>query len=367
MRPELRVRRPCWRARIIVALFATVLAFCAGELLTRMLARETAILFPRYHTGATYGEYQLRRLRPKTTFLHTSADGRWAFTTNAQGFRDRRDWTHERTPGVGRVLVLGDSQTQGFECRQDRTYCAILERRLRALGKPTEVLNTGVSGFGTAEQLAFLENEGLKYRPDAVVLGWFANDLDDNVKAGLFAVRDGKLVATEKRAHQPGVAVLDALNRWAPMRWLSEHSYFYSLLFNRVWEWRKGLLTREANASVAKEFAGAAPTPDAAVGDYQRLLAAKLVERMAAVCRQNGVRFVIAEIPAFKTTGDFDASPSAPLLPAFREHCYALLPAEEWLGPYRGLTDLFVAHGQQHISETTHLILGVALAEKLAR
>ncbi len=361
---DLRPRAPRWRTRIVVALLATALALGAAEFLTRVLGREKAILFPRYHSGATYGQYELRRLRPRTTFQHTSIDGSWRFTTNAQGFRDTRDWSYERTPDVGRVLVLGDSHTQGFECRQDRTYSAVLERKLRAIGKPTEVFNCGVSGFGTAEQLAFLENEGLKYRPDAVVLGWFANDLDDNVKAGLFAVRDGKLV-TEKFKHQPGVAILDALNRWAPLRWLSEHSYFYSLLFNRVWEWRKGLLTREAHATAA-EFAKAAPTPDAAVATYQSVLAIELVERMGASCRQAGVRFIIAEIPAFKAIDDYDRAPAAELLPKFREHCDALLACDEWLGTYRGVADIFVAHGQQHISETAHLLLGVALAEKLA-
>lgn len=361
---DLRPHRPRWRARIVVAILATTIALCAAELLTRLLAREQTILFPRYHTGASYGPYQLRRLRPKTTFRHTSIDGSWLFSTNAMGFRDTRDWSYERTPGVGRVLVLGDSHTQGFECRQDRTYSAVLERKLRASGKPTEVFNCGISGFGTAEQLAFLENEGLKYHPDAVVLGWFANDLDDNVKSGLFAVRDGKLVA-EKFQHQPGVAVLDTINRWAPLRWLSEHSYFYSKLFNRVWEWRKGLLTREAHTAAA-EFAKAAPTPDAGVASYQQTLATKLVERMEAACRQAGVRFIIVEIPAFKTVDDYDPTPDAQVLPAFRTHCDSLLACDEWLGPYRGVADLFVAHGQQHISETTHLLLGVALAEKIA-
>lgn len=362
---DLRPNRARWGARLVIALITTILALGAAELLTRLLARDTTILFPRYHSAATYGPYQLRRLRPHTTFRHTSIDGSWTFTTNAQGFRDTRDWPLERTPGVGRVLVLGDSHTQGFECRQDRTFSAVLERKLRASGKPTEVFNCGVSGLGTAEQLAFLENEGLKYRPDAVVLAWFANDLDDNVKSGLFAVRDGALVG-EKFTHQPAVAILEALNRWAPLRWLSEHSYFYSLLFNRVWEWRKGLLTRDARAAAA-ELVKAEPAQDDAVGNYQRTLAIKLVERMETACRQAGARFIIAEIPPFKAIDDYDTTPDAALLPVFRENCDALLACDDWLGPYRGVADLFVPHGQQHISETTHLLLGVALAEKIAK
>jgi hypothetical protein len=346
-----RFRR--WLARCIVLGVAGVLALLGAEAVTRLLWHRDAVLFPRYHTGASYGPYQLRRLRPDTTFRHTSADGSWLFTTNAQGFRDERDWRYERTPGVRRVLVLGDSHTQGFECRQEATFSAVLARKTGA-----EVLNCGVSGLGTAEQLAFLENEGLKYRPDVVVLAWFANDLDDNVKSGLFAVRDGALVA-EKFTHQPGVAVLDALNRWAVLRWAGEHSYFYSLLFNRVWEWRKARLSQQAQA----EYAVKAPTPGAAAELLQHTLAAKLVERMHAVCAQAGVKFVIVDVPSFKAVDDFESSIPPSLVPIFRAQCDGLLASEEVLGALRGQASLFVAHGQHHISETTH----AALAEALAR
>ena len=364
--PDGGIPRPSrWRARLIVAGAATALALLAAELATRVLLGDQAILFPRYTTGANYGPYHLRRLRPSTTFRHTSADGSWLFTTNAQGFRDQRNWQYERKPGAGRILVLGDSHTQGFECRQEDTYCAVLERRLGALGQPTEVLNTGISGFGTAEQLAFLENEGVKYRPDTVVLGWFINDPDDNVNAGLFAMRDGQLTE-EKFVHQPGVKALDAINRWAPLRWLSEHSYFYSLLFNRIWNWQKGVLFRGAHAAAATELTVAAPSSDAAMAEYRHTLAAKLIERMSATCQRQGIRFIVAEIPYYKTPTDFVPSLPGEMIPDVRNHCDALLLCDEWLGPYRGVTELFRVHGQQHISETTHLILGMTLAEKIA-
>ena len=63
-----------------------------------------------------------------------------------------------------------------------------------------EAINAGVSGFGTAEALAFLENEG-HYRPDVVVLGFYANDFEDNLKAGLFALDPTASWPSEARAH----------------------------------------------------------------------------------------------------------------------------------------------------------------------
>ena len=57
-----------------------------------------------------------------------------------------------------------------------------------------EVLNTGVSGFSTAEELAYLENEGLRYSPDVIVVGFFANDYSDNARADLYRLVDGNLI-----------------------------------------------------------------------------------------------------------------------------------------------------------------------------
>jgi hypothetical protein len=357
--PRSTLRR--WLARIIVLSVATLIGFCLAEIATRIAWRKEAILFPRYHTDATYGQYRIRRLRPNTTFHHTSADGRWTFATNSQGYRDTREWNYARTPGVRRVLVLGDSHTQGFECRQDHTYSAVLEKRLRAMGQPTEVYNCGVSGFGTAEELALLENEGLKYKPDAVVVGWFANDLNDNVNAGLFAVREGKLIE-EKHEHLPGVRVLNALNKCAVMRWLSEDSYFYSLLFNRVWEWRRGLNWQRSNAA-AVEMASAAPANDPRLLGYQQDLAERLLSRMQETCAKAGVRLIVVDIPSWKAIDDFESSIPPAVLSEVQSHQVEVLTSEAALGRYRGVAEIFVAHGQHHISEMAHLQIAMALAD----
>ena len=364
MSPPIAPPRRRWRARILVLLFTSTVALLIAEWATRTFLAEQVVLFPRNHTDAQYGSYRLRRLRPSTTFRHTSLDGSWTFTTNAQGFRDTQDWLHERTPGVRRVMCLGDSHTQGFEVRQDHTFSAISARRLSRLGQPTEVLNCGISGFGTAEELAFFENEGVNYAPDVVVLAWFANDPDDNVKSGLFAVRDGRLVETS-REHLPGVQILNAINRVPPLRWAGEHSWFYSLLFNRVWEARKGLLSQK-RAAEAVEFATKAPALEAGAASYQSELAAKLVERLHAFCQAHRARLIILEIPFRKAVDDFEPSVPAELVGTFQANSDAFIPAEQVLGPFRGAAELFVAHGQQHISETTHLLLGAALAAKIA-
>jgi len=81
-------------------------------------------------------------------------------------------------PTKPRVLVLGDSQTFGLGVSNGETFCdRLLEAR-----PDLDVLNAGSNGYGTRESLAVLHHLGERWRPDVVVLVYFWNDLEDNVK-----------------------------------------------------------------------------------------------------------------------------------------------------------------------------------------
>ncbi len=87
---------------------------------------------------------------------------------NARGLRER-EIGYERTPGVQRILVLGDSGVAGFEVPAESLFTRVTERELRARGVEVEVLNAGCRGYGTDQSYLFLENEGVRYRPDLVL------------------------------------------------------------------------------------------------------------------------------------------------------------------------------------------------------
>ena len=257
-----------------------------------MLARvvfKNTVLFPRYHSAVQYGPYTLRRIQPNITFWHTSPDGSWEFRINAQGFRDDQDYEYVKPPGALRVLVLGDSHTAGFEVEQEATFPEVIERYLRLRGKPAEVLNTGISGFGTAEQLAFLEAEGVRYEPDVIILGFFANDYENAVRSKLFAVEDGRLVS-QSRSYAPATSVLQVLNAVPPLRWLSENSHLYSVAMNAAWMMAKTAVAAAAEEDLEVEYA----VPSEGLTDYNREFAVRLLERMHAVARKARARFIVA-------------------------------------------------------------------------
>jgi hypothetical protein len=97
-------------------------------------------------------------------------------STNANGARGRREYTRERGD-ARRIVVIGDSFAFGWGVVDGETYAARLEESLPRC----EVVNLGVGGYGTDQMLLMLESEGLRYRPDLVIVGLVSADTDRNL------------------------------------------------------------------------------------------------------------------------------------------------------------------------------------------
>jgi hypothetical protein len=351
------------RRLVSLAVVSVVVAamLLLSEWVVRLLYAEETVLFPRYHTDVQYGDYTIRRIRPNSRFRHTSRDGSWEFITNSQGFRNVRDFEYDKPAGVVRVLSIGDSHTQGYEVRQEHTFSAVLERYLSVNGVPSEVLNAGVSGFSTAEALVLLENEGLRYAPDVVVLGFFGNDLEDNLKAGLFALDDsGELVPT-KHVHVPGVRIQNIIYSVPGIKWLGENSYFYSLLFNTTWDLFKKRLADSAREQVT-EFA--VPQQDV-YSDYEIDLTAALLARLYEVSQQNAIKLVVVDIPLQVVDQAVVSSFPGPLRDRAEQFSDAFIDSETLFSDYAGVTDLHMPHGHHHITEFSHTLIGAAVGRAI--
>lgn len=95
---------------------------------------------------------------------------------NSHGFRDR-EYALAKPAGVQRVVALGDSITFGNMLPVASTWPEVVERLLGLIRVEAEVLNLGVGGYDTLEEVVFLEQVGLAFDPDVVVVGFCVNDL----------------------------------------------------------------------------------------------------------------------------------------------------------------------------------------------
>lgn len=340
----------------LLILFSTLVALLIGELTIRILYKEKIVLFPRYFTDRWYGEYHLRGMRPSMRFTHTSADGQFHFETNSQGFRNREEISYQKSEGEIRVLVVGDSHTFGYEVNQEETYAAVTQQLLRKQGVNASVINAGLSGTGTAEQLVFLEQEGFKYQPDYVVLGFFSNDFDDNLKSGFFAVNADTLIS-KNREHIPGVRLQNFIYQFAVIRWLSENSYLYNFAFNTIWDFFKNRSLQKGREIQIESVLGKEGTIDGQSQQLEQLLLKRLKKQSVGKCK-----LIFLDIP---TLNGMSSLPAA-LLKDFRSCSDTLFyyPAIKLKAEKRGNTH--VSHGQRHISASTHALFGEMIATYIA-
>ncbi len=103
--------------------------------------------------------------RPNVDDVYESFDCRHHVHQNALGFRGR-DIGFPRTP-ARRLVVLGDSFAWGFGVEDDQIFSAVLEHEATA---PLEVVNLGVSGYGTDQELLLWQTLGRRFQPDLVLL-----------------------------------------------------------------------------------------------------------------------------------------------------------------------------------------------------
>ncbi len=167
------------------------------------------------------------RLAPGFRGTEVSHEFRVPIAINSRGLRDR-EVAPAKPPGTVRILVLGDSFTYGSGVAGEETFPKRLEGLLAAqAGARVEVINAGVSGYGTVHEAAFLRAEGWDYEPDLVILQVFPqNDLDDNLEPYDREVVDGTLRV--RTAPPEGVAPLRRLQAAVRAR-----SHAYRLLGDR--------------------------------------------------------------------------------------------------------------------------------------
>ncbi len=118
-------------------------------------------------------------LTPNFVGRLVSPDYKTSIVINSQGLRD---YEHEyynnnnnNNNNKFKILAVGDSFTFGPGVEANETFLTVIEKTLNV-----EMIKAGVPGYGTDNELAYFKKEGLKNKPDAVIVFYYVNDNDDN-------------------------------------------------------------------------------------------------------------------------------------------------------------------------------------------
>lgn len=95
---------------------------------------------------------------------------------NADGWRGATG-RFSKPPGVFRIVALGDSFVDGYTIPVQDRFTEVLEAALRP---QFDVINLGVAGYSTDQELLLLDQEGWKFEPDLIVLAFYYNDVWGN-------------------------------------------------------------------------------------------------------------------------------------------------------------------------------------------
>jgi len=169
-------RRASRRGRLLALLVSTALALLVGELALRV----AGVSHPNF-----YGPDSERGWG-----LIPGAHGWWRSEGNAyvevnrDGFRGPQR-TAGKAPDALRIAVLGDSCAEAIQVPYEQTFAARLEAELAqcpAVGaRRVEVLDLGVSGYGTAQELLTWRTQARRFAPDLVLLAFYSgNDVRNN-------------------------------------------------------------------------------------------------------------------------------------------------------------------------------------------
>lgn len=100
---------------------------------------------------------------------------------NSHGLRNR-EFPLQKPEHTFRIVTLGDSFTYGLGLKSEETYVKQLEALLNtqrdAHETRYEVLNAGVPGYNTHQEFIHLQEVGMPFNPDLILVGFVLNDAE---------------------------------------------------------------------------------------------------------------------------------------------------------------------------------------------
>lgn len=279
--------------KLLILILLIVYSLFFAEFFVRIFSPEK--IMPRYVTSTDYG---IRGNIKNSSYWHTTPDTRVHMRINSKGIRADKEYSYIKEVNHCRVVIFGDSFFMGYEVSLEKSFAYLLEKGLKSAGYPCEVINLAVSGFGTAEMLISLQNEGIKYQPDLVIFQWHESDLDENLRSGLFNLKNNQLIATGK-TFLPGIKTRDWLMQFSLYRLIIEHSQLYSALREYAATKIKKLLASQSSKTT--EPAESVTQQESALSSnklpYKVNLSGQLLLQAKHYVESLGAHFLVVDVP----------------------------------------------------------------------
>ena len=377
----------------MVSTSVAILTLIALEAVVRFTYPEYRRLFARY--AETPGD-------EKNLFCRFDAALGWRNIPGAEGEFARREFRHHvrhnnlgmrgeevaaaRPSPAPRLIALGDSFTWGYGVEETETYCHRIGEALDA-----EMLNLGVSGYGTGQELLLLREVIDKVEADGVLLFFDPAtdlaDVRDNRRWGYAKPRftldgQGKLelagLPSDSAQPSPATAIpaTEPANPW--FNRLAESSTLFNMavagLASRSWSAREYLReTGIVGPWVAwddTEVYRREPTEE--VEDAWKVVGA-LLHETKTLLDEHGMRLTVIQIPGkVQVRPRLDPAAYDPALPTRRLAAICQAAGIPFIDPTDALHNAFEVGGpppyyryDPHLTAVGHRIVADVVAREL--
>ncbi|QUM85340.1 MULTISPECIES: hypothetical protein [unclassified Moritella] len=258
-------------------------------------------ILPRYVSATDYG---IRGNTQNADYQHVTEEYKINVKINSKGVRSDKDIRYEKSEGVIRVVTLGDSFMLGYGAQLSETFLSQMSNSIVDKHN-VEIVNLGVSGHGTAEELIVLREEGKKYDPDIVLLSWHGTDYADNIRSGLFNIMNGSLIQVND-SYLPAVKLREYLFSFKIYEFIASNSQLYSWLRELVSEMVKNSYEEissyfEFQPKISEED----NRNNFSTEDKKNELAIHLLLEIKKEVDDIGAKFIVLDIPRFSSKTHF--------------------------------------------------------------
>jgi lysophospholipase L1-like esterase len=262
---------------------STLIAILLSEIALRLMGLSPMYVSPERDRFWKYDSLLGWAHEPGQEGIFETPQFRTKVWINDNGLRDR-EHAYQRQEESERILVLGDSFAWGYGVEESERFSEQLEE---ALG--IEVINAGVSGYSTDQELLWYGNEGIKYETDLVIVVVAGNDVGDNHRQLVntiyykprFVIKEGQLVPT-------GSPVPETSLQGKSVYFLSQRSALAYFLVQRYFDLRSLSGRFKVNSVPANSL----PSSTQAERKPFRLTIALLAE-IKALAESNNAKFMI--------------------------------------------------------------------------
>ena len=277
--------------KLLTLVISSLITFLIAEVAVRVLYPEWAPGTPNLANFWRYDKDLGWAHEPGVDGIFASYGFEIDVTINSSGFRGPEfpDQNDDRP----RILVMGDSFVWGFGVEQDEIFTSRL-----AASCDADVINLGVSGYSTDQELLLLRSTGLPLDPDVVVLVVADNDFSTNLKATeyvyyhkpVFTIDGDELTLTNHPVPQASIFIRGAAT-------IARQSYILTQLGRMVQVTMNARATEDAFSATAEPVVEAEPVPAATpsfpVGQAD-VITSRLIQQFHDDATAAGVEVVLA-------------------------------------------------------------------------